>query len=135
MECGTPSSKNCFKNGQFQESIEDVFIQLELIVEDGFYGFMFNLRALLFYRNSVLNWVICYLIIVFLFVCFCLYNHCFICLLSLTIVFLFVCYVSVFIIIGLLCLLLLCMLFLIFMFSNTCNFWTAHWTSSYRTGY
>ena len=36
---------------QFQESIEDVYILVELIVEDVLYGFMFQLRAFVFYIN------------------------------------------------------------------------------------
>ena len=47
------------KNRQFQESIEDVFIQVEFIAEDVLYGFMFHLRALVFDPNSVQIWVIC----------------------------------------------------------------------------
>ena len=41
------------------KTIEDVFIQVELIVEDVLYGFMFHLRAFVFYINSVLNWITC----------------------------------------------------------------------------
>ena len=39
-------TQNWVKNLQFQESIEDVFIQVELRIKDVLYGFMFHLRAL-----------------------------------------------------------------------------------------
>ena len=64
MECGTPSTQN---NRQFQGSIEDVFIQDELIVEDVLYGFMFHLRAFVFYINSVLYFFLIFLYIIHIF--------------------------------------------------------------------
>ena len=45
--------------GSFKSQLKDVFIQVEFIVEDVLYGFMFHLRAFVFYINSVLNWITC----------------------------------------------------------------------------
>ena len=70
MECGTPSTQNCLKNRQFQESIEDVFIQVELIVEDVCLGLCF-ISELLCLSSTKLGHM--------------LINHCFpfVCVLSL----------------------------------------------------
>ena len=97
MECGT-SSTQVYTNGQYQESIEDVFIQVVLIVLSMLC--MFHVPS----KTHVLPQLLTKLV------------H------MLTIVLLCVCFVYVFIITVLYICMCVCMLFSIFMFLNTYYF-------------
>ena len=95
MECGTSSTQNCFENQQFQESIEDVFIQVDLISNSRIFVWFHGPSQ----SSCVLPQLCIKLGHMLINHCFPVVCHCFICLLS------------------------FCKLFyIIYMLLNTCNF-------------